>query len=94
MLIIPIIGAQEDISNINDLIAEHDLNDDGIVMILISDNEDGAVLVEYDIYTGEREYRMPRTSDSAPVDQVPGFTVIPALLVIGSLYLIYRGTRK
>ena len=93
---VPIISAQEDISDINKLIAEYDLNDDGVVILSISDNEDGAVLVKYDIYTGEYEHepqQTPQTS-STQEPQVPGFTAIPVLLIIGSLYLIYRGTKE
>ena len=87
MSIAPIIGAQED-TDINALISTHDLNNDGIVILSVSDNENGAVMIHYNVYTGAHEYRVQRTNDPEP--QVPGLTVITVLLMIGSAYLIYR----
>ena len=96
MSMISIIGAQEDTNDISNLMASHDLNDDGIVILSISDNTDGAILVHYDIYTGEYEYRPQRTAQesSTQAPQVPGLPAIAVLFIIGSLYCVYRGSKQ
>lgn len=86
---IPVISAQD---NIDDLITAHDLNNDNIVILSISDNEGGAVVIEYNIYTGEHEYK-PYQAPPKPTptpQQVPGFTAVSVVAVIGFIYLIRR----
>lgn len=84
---IPIISAQDDITK---LIAAHDLNNDNVVILSISDNEAGAVLVEYDIYTGEYEYTAYQPTPEPTPQDVPGFTAVLVLVAIGFLYLIRK----
>ena len=96
MSTISIVGAQEGVNDINALMVAHDLNGDGIVTLSISDNEGGAILVHYDIYAGEYTYRPQQTTQTsdAQAPQVPGLPAIAVLLIIGSLYCVYRGSKQ